>query len=36
MHGTSVGGHAAWVVLWCAVLLVIFAPLTMRLYNAER
>jgi ABC-2 type transport system permease protein len=36
MHGTTVGGHVAWVLLWCAILVAIFAPLTMRLYNSER
>jgi ABC-2 type transport system permease protein len=37
MHGTT--GHwddIGWVLLWSAALVVIFAPLTMRLYNSER
>ena len=36
MHGTSAGGNIAWVLVWSAGLLVVFAPLTMRIYNAER
>jgi ABC-2 type transport system permease protein len=37
MHGT--GGYwdeVGWVLLWSGLLIAIFAPLTMRLYNAER
>jgi len=36
MHGTSAGGEVAWVLLWSAGLVAVFAPLTMRTYNAER
>ena len=36
MHGTDVGGDIVWVLVWSAALVVVFAPLTMRLYNAER
>lgn len=36
MHGTSASGDIAWVFVWCAALIVVFAPLTMRLYNSER
>lgn len=36
MHGTAVAGDVGWVLLWSAVLVAVFAPLTMRLYNAER
>jgi daunorubicin/doxorubicin transport system permease protein len=36
MHGAAVGGDIAWVLLWSALLVAVFAPLTMRLYNAER
>jgi ABC-2 type transport system permease protein len=36
MHGTSVTGDVGWVLLWSALLVAVFAPLTMRLYNAER
>jgi len=36
MHGTNVTGDIAWVLLWSAVLVAIFAPLTMRAYNKER
>jgi ABC-2 type transport system permease protein len=36
MHGTPVGADITWVLLWSAGLLVVFAPLTMRMYNAER
>jgi ABC-2 type transport system permease protein len=36
MHGTSAGGDIGWVFLWSAALVVVFAPLAMRLYNAER
>jgi ABC-2 type transport system permease protein len=36
MHGTSAGSSVAWVLVWSAGLLVVFAPMAMRLYNAER
>jgi ABC-2 type transport system permease protein len=36
MHGTGVGDHLLWVLVWSALLVAVFAPLTMRLYNAER
>lgn len=36
MHGEPVGDHIGWVLLACAVLVVVFAPLTMRLYRRER
>jgi ABC-2 type transport system permease protein len=36
MHGHSATGDIGWVFLSCAVLLAIFVPLTMRLYNRER
>ncbi|MGH8986288.1 MAG: ABC transporter permease [Acidimicrobiia bacterium] len=36
MHGTSAAGDVAWVLAWCAALVFVFAPLTMRLYNSER
>jgi ABC-2 type transport system permease protein len=36
MHGTSASGEIGWVLLWSALLVAVFAPLTMRLYNAER
>jgi len=36
MHGTSAAGDIGWVLLWSALLVAVFAPLTMRLYNAER
>ncbi|HWL35795.1 MAG TPA: ABC transporter permease [Frankiaceae bacterium] len=36
MHGTSVGSEIGWVLAWSALLVAVFAPLTMRLYNAER
>ena len=36
MHGTPVGSEIGWVLVWSALLVVVFAPLTMRLYNAER
>jgi ABC-2 type transport system permease protein len=36
MHGTGVGMSVVWVLVWSAALLVVFAPLTMRLYNQER
>lgn len=36
MHGTPMGNSVMWVLVWSAAFLVIFAPLAMRLYNAER
>jgi ABC-2 type transport system permease protein len=36
MHGDPVGTSVMWVLLWSAALLVVFAPMTMRLYNKER
>jgi ABC-2 type transport system permease protein len=36
MHGTGAGGDIAWVLAWSAGLVAVFAPLTMRLYNADR
>ncbi|MGK2949938.1 MAG: ABC transporter permease [Acidimicrobiales bacterium] len=36
MHGTPVGNSVMWVLVWSAAFLVVFAPLAMRLYNAER
>jgi ABC-2 type transport system permease protein len=36
MHGTGANPDVLWVLLWSAVLLAVFAPLTMRAYNEER
>jgi ABC-2 type transport system permease protein len=36
MHDTSAAGDIGWVLLWSVALVAVFAPLTMRLYNAER
>ena len=37
MHGTGgVADEVVWVLLWCAALVAVFAPLTMRQYNRER
>ena len=36
MHGTEATAEIGWVLLWSAVLVAVFGPLTMRLYNAER
>jgi ABC-2 type transport system permease protein len=36
MHGDAAGGEILWVLGWSAALVAVFAPLTMRLYNAER
>ncbi len=36
MHGNSAGGDVLWVLLACAVLVAVFAPLTMRLFARER
>ncbi len=36
MHGTPAGEHVLWVLAWSALLIAVFAPLTMRSYNSER
>jgi ABC-2 type transport system permease protein len=36
MHGTGLDGSLLWVGVWSAGLLVVFAPIAMRLYNSER
>jgi ABC-2 type transport system permease protein len=36
MHGGVAGGDLLWVLGWSAAFVAVFAPLTMRLYNAER
>ena len=36
MHGSLAAGDVGWVLLWSAGLVAVFAPLTMRIYNAER
>ena len=36
MHGTAAGSDILWVLAWSAALIVVFAPITMRLYNTER
>jgi ABC-2 type transport system permease protein len=36
MHGTPIGTSVLWVLVWSAGLLAVFAPMAMRLYNAER
>ena len=36
MHGEPFGGDLVWVGVWSLVFVVVFAPLTMRRYNAER
>jgi ABC-2 type transport system permease protein len=36
MHGVFEAGEIAWVLGWSVALVAIFAPLAMRLYNAER
>ena len=36
MHGLPVGNEVGWVLLWSAGLVLVFAPITMRLYNTER
>ena len=36
MHGESAAGDIGWVLLACAIIVAIFAPLTLRLYNKER
>jgi ABC-2 type transport system permease protein len=36
MHGTDAMGEVGMVLAWCVGLVLVFAPLTMRLYNSER
>jgi ABC-2 type transport system permease protein len=36
MHGTDAGMAILWVLVWSAALVVVFGPLSMRLYRAER
>ncbi|MGH9276689.1 MAG: ABC transporter permease [Acidimicrobiales bacterium] len=36
IHGTPAGGDIVWVLVWSVALIAVFAPLSMRLYNAER
>ncbi len=36
VHGEVAGGEIGWVLVWSAALVLVFAPLTMRLYRAER
>ena len=36
MHGTGAGNDIWWALLWSVAFVVVFGPLTMRLYNAER
>ena len=36
VHGTGTSNSLLWVLLWSAALIAVFAPLTMRSYNAER
>ena len=36
MHGEAAGGDIAWVLVWSAALVLVFGPLTMRLYSKER
>jgi ABC-2 type transport system permease protein len=36
MHGTPAGNSVMWVLVWSAGFLLVFAPMAMRLYNAER
>jgi ABC-2 type transport system permease protein len=36
MHGSADGGAVAWVLAWSVLLVVVFGPLTMRLYAKER
>lgn len=36
MHGGEAGSSVLWVLVWSGALLVIFAPMAVRLYNAER
>ena len=36
MHGADPGNSVLWALVWSAGFLVVFAPMAMRLYNAER
>lgn len=36
IHGTDAGSSVLWVLLWSAGFILVFAPLAMRSYNAER
>jgi ABC-2 type transport system permease protein len=36
VHGSVAGGEIVWVLAWSIALVAVFAPLTMRLYHAER
>jgi ABC-2 type transport system permease protein len=36
MHGAAETGEIGWVLIWSVAIVAVFAPLTMRLYNAER
>lgn len=36
IHGTEIGSSVVWVLLWSAGFVLVFAPLAMRSYNAER
>jgi ABC-2 type transport system permease protein len=36
MHGTPVGTQVLWVLAWSVGLVLVFGPITMRLYNSER
>jgi ABC-2 type transport system permease protein len=36
MHGAAAGADIGWVLIFCAALVGVFAPLTMRLYRRER
>ena len=36
MHGTPVGNSVMWVLVWSVGFLIVFAPMAMRAYNAER
>ena len=36
MHGETAGSALLWVAGWCIALVIVFAPLTMRRYNADR
>jgi ABC-2 type transport system permease protein len=36
IHGTEIGSSVLWVLLWSAGLVLVFAPMAMRAYNAER
>ena len=36
MHGTIAAGEVGWVLVWCAAMVAVFGPITMRLYRDER